>query len=222
MPDPAPRTRRTPSQAATASHRSPLGAELRGQFVPAGSEGQPTHLFDLVDQRLLQGDVFASFQRPPGRMEVRVVGSTDHDRVDALLHLVEHDAEIGEAPRAIPCVAKAFPARRSSTSHSATMVCPATALRLAAPCPPIPTTAMSSRSEGLAERAAAAWLTWKPIPNAATSRANERRDTFRIRGVPRGTIAPAMKPSFREPAGLLGHGTFEWYGHDASLEPGPG
>src|SRR5690606_28185442 len=74
-------------------------AELSRDAFPSSEVRQRAHLPNVVRHRLLEIEVFPGLEHAMGRMEVRVIGSADDDRVDLVLDLIEHLPVVAEAPR---------------------------------------------------------------------------------------------------------------------------
>ena len=78
--------------------RVPLVAELRDDVVLLGGLHQPADLIDRVGQGLFAVDVLAALDGGHGRHRVGMVGRGHHDRVDLLVELVKHLAEVAVLP----------------------------------------------------------------------------------------------------------------------------
>ncbi len=78
--------------------RVPLVAELRDDVVLLGGLHQLADLVDRVGQGLFAVDVLAALDGGHRRHCVGMVGRADDDRVDLLVDLVEHLAEIAVLP----------------------------------------------------------------------------------------------------------------------------
>ena len=71
-----------------------LSSHLGDEFVLAGDCCHQSGFVDAVGQRFLAVAMLAEFHRHhPGR-GVDMIRGTDHDRVDLVVHLIEHRAEI--------------------------------------------------------------------------------------------------------------------------------
>ena len=74
--------------------RVALVAHLRGDLVFVGRLHQLARFPDGAGQRLLHVDVLAALHAPHGGGGVHEIGDGDDDRVDVLVFLVEHLAEV--------------------------------------------------------------------------------------------------------------------------------
>ena len=74
---------------------SPLIAHLRGNLGFLGGKPQMTRFVHVMSQRLLGVHMLAQLDRLHRRHRMRMVGRGDGYRVDFLVHLIEHLAEIG-------------------------------------------------------------------------------------------------------------------------------
>ena len=77
-----------------AIERMPLNAHLSHHLVFARGLSQRTCFSDGVGQRFLHEHMLAHLNRHHGGGKVHVVGRTDGDGVDLIVHFHQHDAEI--------------------------------------------------------------------------------------------------------------------------------
>ena len=128
----------------------PLVAHLRDDLVLLGGLHQLADLVDRVRQRLLAVDVLAALDGGHGGHRVGMVGRGDDDRVDLLVHLVEHLAEVAEllglgiVLEGVGGASCRSPRRTAPRCCCRRRRCP----RRRPPCPPTPMPAMFSFSLG--------------------------------------------------------------------------